>query len=197
MKKIIISIVVILIVGFAVYLIVRKVEAPTVGEQTTPSIECFDSAKYFAIQKGLSDSVGSNILIKYKKTPSDKFPCTYTVASGDFEIKNVQAEYFLAFTDNFLVLDKGTAPEPRGLIAYNLNSRKIVFTDSYAKPVSVEGDSITYFSKTNVKPVLENCILINSYTSSGLGAVVMSRITVNLSSLTKVDSGMTKCIATQ
>ena len=198
MKKIIISIVVILIVGFAVYFVAKKVEAPTVEEQlTTSGLECHNSVKYFAIQKSLSDSVGSDILIKYKISPSDKFPCTYTVASEDFEIKNVLAEYFLTFTDNFLVLDKGTAPEPRGLVVYDLNSRKIVFTDSYAKPVTVVGDSITYFSKTDIKPTLLNCPDLNNYTSNDLGAILMSKVTVDLSLLNKKDIGEMKCIATQ
>jgi len=198
MKKTIILVLAILIVVVGVYFITKRVEAPTVEEPlTTSGLECYNSAKYFAIQKSLVDSVGSDILIRYKISPSGNFPCAYTMTSEDFEIKNVQAEYFLTFTDNFLVLDKGTAPEPRGLVVYDLNSRKIVFTDSYAKPVVVVGDSITYFSKTDIKPTIQNCPDLNAYTSNGLGAVIMSKVTVNLLSLNKVDTGVTECIATQ
>ena len=160
-------------------------------------LECHESPKYFVVEKSLSDSVGSNILIKYKISPEQNFPCAYAAASGDFELKNVLAEYFLAFTDNFLVLDSGTAPEPRGLIAYDLRSRKKVFTDSYAKPVVVEGDRITYLSKLGQKPTLENCPALNEYAKNDLGAVIMAKVTVDLSSLDKKEFGATECRATQ
>lgn len=167
------------------------------GKTSGIGLKCYDSPKYFAIEKSLADSVGSNILIKYKTNPSQNIPCTYTVAGGDFELKNIVAEYFLTFTDTFLVLDKGTAPEPRGLVVYDLRSRKMVFTDSYAKPVSVEGDTLTYFSTTKQKPTLQNCPDLNDYTEKGLGAVIMSKVTVELPSLTKKDIGILKCMATQ
>lgn len=167
------------------------------GSMATSGLECHDSSRYFAVQKSLSDSVGSNILIKYKTSPSQSFPCAYTVASGDFEIKNVQAEYFLTFTDNFLVLDSGTAPPPRGLVVYDLRSRTIVFIDSYTKPVTVAGDTITYLSKTDQKPTLQNCPNLNDYTANSLGAVIMSKVTVDLPSLNKKDLGVFECMATQ
>ncbi len=160
-------------------------------------LKCNDSPKYFAVEKSLSDSVGSDILIKYKKNSEQNFPCVYAVASGDFELKNVLAEYFLAFTDNFLVLDSGTAPEPRGVIVYDLRSHKNVFTDSYAKPVIVKGDTLTYFSKTDSNPTLENCPNLNEYKGNGLGAVIMSKITVDLSSFSKKELGVFDCRATQ
>jgi hypothetical protein len=160
-------------------------------------IECHSSSKYFAIQKSLAPDAGSDILIKYKTNPDQNLPCTYKAVNGDFEIKNVMAQYFLTFTDNFLVLDQGTAPEPRGLVVYDLRSHKIAFNDSYAKPVEVVGDSITYLSETDQKPTLQNCPDLNNYTKNGLGAVIMSKVTVDLSSLNKKDLGITECRATQ
>jgi hypothetical protein len=189
---------VILVLGTAVYFFTQKDSAPIVEEPlTTPGIECHDSPNYMVLQKSLADSVGSNILIKYKTSPSQNFPCTYAVAQGDFELKNVEAEYFLAFTDTFLVLDQGTAPEPRGLIVYDLNSRAITFTDSYAKPVTVTGDSITYFSVTTQKPTLINCPGLNEYTTNGLGAVIMGKVRVDLTTGTTTNLGEFVCKATQ
>jgi len=162
-----------------------------------PSLSCHESSKYFAIEKSLAPNVGSNILVKYKTSPTQNFSCKYEVASGDFELKNLEAEYFLAFTDNFLLIDKGTAPEPRGLVVYDLRTKKQVFTDSYAKPVDVVGDSITYFAKTSIKPTTQNCPDLKTYTSNGLGAVIMSKVTVNLSTLTKKYLNQQECRATQ
>ena len=166
-------------------------------QSVVADMECFDSPKYFAIQKSLAPNVGSDILVKYTTEANQNLPCAYVLATSDFEIKNVDAEYFLAFTNNFLVLDKGTAPSPRGLVVYDLRSRKIAFTDSYKKPVVVAGDSITYLSQTSQKPTTQNCPNLNEYTSNGLGAVIMSKVTVDLLTLNKKELGVTECMATQ
>ena len=186
------------ILAGAVYFLHTNTLTPAPDNTVTAAgVECHDSPKYFLVQKSLADSVGSDILIKYKTSSDQNIPCVYTAASGDFEIPNVSAEYFLAFTDNFLLLDSGTAPPPRGLIAYDLRSRGIAFTDIYAKAVEVSGDTITYFSKTDQKPTVQNCPDLNTYTTNGLGAVIMSKVTVDLNSLTKNDTGATECMATQ
>lgn len=181
-----------------VYVLATKEKTPDAqGSLATTGLECHDSPKYFAIQRANADSVGSDILIKYKERPDQRFPCEYAAAGGDFEIPNVMAEYFLTFTDNFLVLDSGTAPPPRGLVVHDLRSRTKVLTDSYTKPVTVEGDSITYFSETEQKPTAENCPDLSNYTANGLGAAIMSKVTVDLLSLSKKDTGVIECIATQ
>jgi hypothetical protein len=200
MKKnqILILIILIITITIGAYCFVKKEKTLVVKDLGTISgLECHDSPKYFFIQKSLSDSVGSNILIKYKTNPNQSFPCTYTVTSSDFEIQNVLAEYFLMFTDNFLVLDSGTAPPPRGLIVYDLNSRNKIFIDIYTKPVTVTGDNITYFSKTSIEPTIQNCPSLKDYTENSLGAVIISKVTVNLSSLDKKDLGITECMGTQ
>ncbi len=165
------------------------------GEE--PGVECRDSSKYFVVQKDVADSVGSDILVKYKSNPNENFSCIYAAREDDFEIKNASAEYFLALSGNFLMLDSGTAPEPRELIVYDLAARKIVFSDLYAGPVEAEGGKVTYFSKTAQKPTLLNCPDLAAYEANGLGAVIMSRVMVDLSLLKKADLGAFKCLATQ
>lgn len=160
-------------------------------------VECYDSVHYFAIQESLTDANGSKILIKYKTSPSTTFPCAYVVRSDDFEIKKVIAGYFLTFADNFLVLDIGTGPSYRKLIVYDLRSRKEIFTDTYEEPVTVTDDSITYLSYTQKKPTIHNCPKLKDYTANGFGAVIISKVTVNLSTVTKKDLGKQMCIATQ
>ncbi len=198
MSKALVMILIAAILAVAVYFLHTNARVPSIQNTVAAAgVECHDSPKYFLIQKSLADSVGSDILVKYKTSPAQNIPCAYAAASGDFEIPNVSAEYFLTFTDNFLVLDSGTEPLPRGLIAYDLRSRQIVFTDTYAQSVEVAGDTITYFSKTNQKPTAQNCPDLNTYTTNGLGAVIMSKVTVDLNLLTKNDTGATECMATQ
>ncbi|MFA7309750.1 MAG: hypothetical protein WC050_02490 [Candidatus Paceibacterota bacterium] len=196
-KTQILVLIVVLGIG-AVYVLTKKEKTPIAEAPVTGlGLECHDSSKYFVVQKSLADSVGSNILVKYKASLDQELPCAYTVENGDFEIRNVVAEYFLTFTDNFLVLDSGTAPPPRGLVVYDLRSRARVFTDTYARPVTVTGDTIEYLSKTNQKPTLQNCPNLDDYTTSGLGAVIMSKVSVDLNSLNKTRSGEIECMATQ
>ena len=193
-----IVVIVVIIVIFAVRYFVAD-ETPTTENSTdiSSNLECYGSAKFVAVQKGNGDSAGSSILIKYRKDPSQVLSCDYTIAKDDFEIKNDIPIYFLAFTDNFLALDSGTAPWPRGLIVLDLNSRKIVFTDKYSKPFSVKGDSITYLSETAQEPTVTNCPNLNDLRSKGLGAVLMNKVTVDLATLSKKSADSTACIATQ
>lgn len=172
-------------------------DAAVAGTASTDGSQCHDSAKYLFVQHGIADSVNSDILVKYKKDPAEVIPCAYALGDGDFEIKNADAEYFLAFTDDFLVLDQGTAPDPRGLVAYDLRSRTVVFTDTYAKPFSAQGNVITYLAKTSQKPTAQNCPSLDEYVKNGLGAAIMSKVTVDLATREKTDIGPAQCIATQ
>jgi hypothetical protein len=160
-------------------------------------LKCYDSLQYFAIQESLSGAVGANILIKYKVSPSSTFSCVYDIGSEDFEIKNTKSEYFLSFADNFLLLDSGTGPSNRQLIAYDLRSKKLVLMDSYQGPVTVTGDNITYLTKTDQKPSLQNCPDLSSYTANGLNALIMAKVSVDLATGTKKEWGKNQCVASQ
>ena len=168
------------------------------GESNLHSnLSCNDSPNYFIISKSLTDSVGSDILVKSKTSQSQIIPCVYTVGQNDFEIKNAMAEYFLAATGHFLILDSGTAPYPRGLIVYDLNTREKIYTDKYSQPISVSGSSVTYWSPTSIKPTALNCPKLAEYSAGGLGAEVEHFVTLDLPSATKTDSGQSRCSATQ
>jgi hypothetical protein len=161
------------------------------------NLSCKDSPNYFIISKGLTDSVGSDILIKYKTGQSQSLPCVYNVATEDFEIKNVQAEYFLAVIDHFLILDSGTAPYPRGLIVYDLNTREKVYTDKYSQPFSVAFDTLTYWTPVGTKATNANCPELSEYSAGGLGAEIEQQVTLNLTTLVKKNLGPSRCSATQ
>jgi hypothetical protein len=167
------------------------------SQNTSGEISCKDSSDYFVIIKSLNDSVGSDILVKYKAEKNQNLPCEYVVNKNDFEIKNAQAEYFLAISDHFLILDSGTAPYPRGLIVYDLNARKIVFTDKYSAPFSANGNFINYWNPTKTAPTSPNCPQLADYTKNGLGAEIEASTTLNLSNLTKQNLGEYRCSAVQ
>ena len=176
---------------------ILKYDAAPVAADTVDNSMCHETQKYFAVEKSLADSVGSTILVKYKTAVDQHFACSYAVGENDFEINNEDADYFLAFTDNFLIIDRGTAPDPRGLIVYDLRSRTQVYIDRYSKPWSIAGDTITYWNPVDTKVTSQNCPKLAEYTSQGLGAIIESRVTLDLSTLAKKASGEYRCSVTQ
>jgi len=158
---------------------------------------CVINDKYFVVEKALIDSVGSDILVKYKSTNNQKYPCEYIVTDSDFEIKNEWAEYVLALENDHLILDSGTGPDPRGLIIYNLISQEKVFTDSYSWPVTINNNTMTYWNPTNTEPNEINCPKIEEWRLAGLGAIVEAKVTLALLTLNKTELGEYRCSIAQ
>lgn len=164
------------------------------------NVSCKENSKYFVISR--ENNGVSDFLVKNKTSNNQVIPCSYDVEEGNFELKNQTATYFLALTDNFLVLDMGTAPPPRTLIVYNLGSRNEIYTDSYSglakvRDIGVLNDTITYWNPTNEKVTGENCPKLSEYTAGGLGAEIEAKISLNLSNLVKKELGEYRCQPTQ
>jgi hypothetical protein len=168
------------------------------------NVSCKENSKYFLIAKE-NDTLGSSDFLVKKKTNKDQIiPCGYTIKKTDFELENQAATYFLALTDNFLILDSGTGPFPRGLTAYNLNSRQKVYVDNYSAGTDMNSDRITvindvikYWSPTNKEVNKENCPKLSEYSSEGLGAEIEAYVSLDLSTLVKKELGEYRCSPTQ
>jgi hypothetical protein len=135
--------------------------------------------------------------VKYKTSAGQTFPCAYDVAAGDFQTPSSSPDFFLAFAGNFLVIDSGTGPEPRGLVVYDLVTRGRVFVDSYSSLVSVATNTINYWSPMNATPTGANCPQFSEYQKDGLGMVIEEYITLKLPNFTKMGSGQYRCSPTQ
>lgn len=168
-----------------------------VSVSASQDLTCYSSTMYMVIQKRVDDSVSSNILVKYKKSADQIIPCVYTVQPEDFEITNEEADSFLLFTTNYLVLDIGTAPEPRTIDVYDLQTHSKVFTDSYAKPIFAQGDTVTYWEPSIETPTNGTCSELAQNQKNGLGSLIEQKVTVDLATQTKVASGEKRCVATQ
>lgn len=167
-------------------------------QTSAPSaVNCTSSAQYFVISSDLTDSVGSNILVKYKTSPGQVIPCVYTPASGDFELKDADAEYFFGLAGHFLVLDRGTGPEPRELIVYDLNSRQEVYSDQYSSPVIFATTTITYWTPVATKVTAANCPQLGEFSADDLGAEIESHVILNLPDLTETNLQEFRCSPTQ
>ena len=127
---------------------------------------------------------------------NQNIPCKYVVEKDDFEVGSGPM-YFLAFEGDFLILDIGTAPDPRILSIYDLNSRKEVYTDYYSKPIVVENNTISYWNPIKEKVTEDNCPKLTEYTSMGLGAEIESHVLLSLNTFDKKELGEYRCRARQ
>lgn len=158
---------------------------------------CVSNDKYFIIEDSLKDSTGANHLVKFKTNPNQNFDCKYVVEKGDFEIKNEGADYILALENDFLIMDSGTGPDPRGLTVYNLNLRKKVYEDSYSQPVNIQNNVIDYWVGTKKTVTGENCPESKKWEEGGLGSVINTHVSLNFTTLIKKELGDYNCSSTQ
>lgn len=160
--------------------------------------DCISNEKYFVISKQAEDYAGSDILVKYKSSPAEEIACDYSKGESDFEILNNQgAQYILALENDFLILDSGTGPDPRGLIVYDVKKQKKIFTDGYSQPVTIKDNSISYWAESSIKATESNCASFLENQGHGNPSAIDKRITLNLLTLTTKDLGEQRCSSRQ
>ncbi len=157
---------------------------------------CSEHGSYLVIERTLGDSVGTDILVAEVLEGSTRV-CAYEVLPGDFEVKNEVAEYFLALEDNFLILDSGTAPEPRGLIVYDVTQEEKVFEDTYSSPVMVEDGTLRYWHTSTTEPTAAHCPQLTEWESYGLSAAMESLVELDLNTLEITELDELRCAARQ
>ena len=196
--KIILGIVAAIIALAAVFFVFDKgqVTAPKTGNQTVVNspYACAGNDKYFVVWK----ENDGKFLVKYKTAKDQAMACDYVVAPGDYEVITPGTFYFfMKLEDNFLVLDFGTAPPPRGFDVYDLAARKKVYEGSYSGPVSFNNQEMTYWDSTKEKATSKNCSSIDEWAKGGLGAEIQAHVTLDFSTLVNKDSGERRCSALQ
>lgn len=169
-------------------------KADTGSEEKELQANCVDNDKYFIISREDPDYVGSDILIKYKSSPSQNISCIYVKEKSDVEILNHEsANFVLALEGKYLLLDSGTGPDPRGLLVYDLEKQKEIFSDKYSQPVEVGNLAVSYWTESSVKANKDNCPDFLKYQSYGGSSAIDKHVKLDLSTLVKKDLGETKC----
>ncbi len=156
---------------------------------------CHESPSYLVVE-GPTGEVGTNFLVKYKSKTGLPIKCEYAVRDGDFEIKNEWAEYFLALQNNLLILDSGTGPDPRGLVIWNLENRKKVYSGTYSEPYEVKPGYLEFWTET-AKATEDNCPEKKEWEAGGLGAGIDTRVTLSLADFSVTRSSQTRCSSRQ
>jgi hypothetical protein len=160
-------------------------------------LACYTSPRYFVITKSNDGELATRFLVKLKTNEQQNFPCEYALGNADFEVAEEGPYYFLGLTDHFLLLDFGTAPPPRGLIVYDLDSRKKIFNDQYSQPVEIHGNTVTYWTPSDRTITDENCPQHAEYALDGLGANIEAHVSLMLSTAQKKELKEYRCSPTQ
>jgi hypothetical protein len=155
-------------------------------------LTCYENDKYFVIDAGDN----SNFLIKYKDTASQKINCLYNNEDGDYEIKG-WAYWYYKLQNNYLVIDSGTAPPPRGLDIYDLAKKQKIYENSYGSIISLDDSSIVFWKISDTEPTSENCPEKTGWEKEGLGAVIYEQVRLILASLEETNLNQMRCSATQ
>lgn len=156
---------------------------------------CHDAGRYRVIGKP-TESVGTDFVVKITGRGRSIPACRYVVRPGEFEIRNEKAEYFLGLQGSLLILDSGTAPEPRGLIVWDLEKRQKVFTGSYSPPYSIDSSRMRFWVQTG-EATDANCPQAAGWRAKGLGAALETETTLNFADLSLTPSASTRCSARQ
>lgn len=154
-------------------------------------VVCHASADYFVIERE-TGAVGRDFLIKPRHVIHAIPACFYAAAPADFEIRNEAAEYFLALQGHYLILDSGTAPEPRGLIVWDLRQRRKIFAGTYASPFAIKPGHLEYWLES-AAATDRNCPVRQQWATLGLGAAVETQVRLRLADAQILRSRRTRC----
>ena len=123
---------------FVIPIVLLPFAALPLSAAATGSATCHDGEQYRVIAKP-AESAGHHFITRKKMPGDDGKPCLYSVEPGDFEIRNKNAAHFLALAGSLLILDSGTAPEPRDLILWDVKKRIKVYSGTYSPPPQNRG----------------------------------------------------------
>jgi hypothetical protein len=159
---------------------------------------CFQYHNYVVVTKDLLNSVGSDMFIKYFNWDMGYYNVEDITNEHDFQIKNEWAEYFQGIYKHYLFIDSGTGPGPRGLIIYNLRTKKKVFESEYSEPVFIDAKGIFSFWKTSEIPATEeNCPEYSKFRADGFGVAIEKKVLLNLNDLGLSETGEAHCSSRQ
>ena len=167
---------------------------PTMASAADSTV-CHDEGRYRVVARP-TGSVGTDFLVKYTGHGRNDSPCLYAALSGDFEIRNENAEYLLALQPPLLILDSGTAPEPRGLIVWDLDQRRKVYSGSYSPPYSIDREGMRFWIQSGPGTDAD-CPQAAEWRAKGLGTAVETEVRLVFADYRVVQSEAIRCSARQ
>ena len=155
------------------------------------AVVCHDGGRYRVVARP-TDGVGTDFLVQRRGPGDDRRACSYMPRTGDLEILNENAEYFLVLRGSKLLLDSGTAPEPRGLIIWDLDKRAKVYAGTYSSPYRVDRTGISFWMPSG-EVTETQCPQAARWRAQGLGVALETQVRLTLADLKLVLSQVVRC----
>ena len=180
---------------FVMPIVLLPLAALPFSAAATEPATCHDGVHYRVIAKP-AESAGQHFIARKKVPGDDGKPCLYSANPGDFEIRNKNAEHFLALEGSLLILDSGTAPDPRDLILWDVEKRIKVYSGTYSGPYRIESNGI-YFWQQSGEATDANCAQAAGWREQGLGAAIETEVWLGFVDFRIVRGAATRCTARQ
>jgi hypothetical protein len=180
---------------FFLRIVLLSVAALPLCAAATGPETCHDGDRYRVIAKP-ADSAGQHFIARKKIPGDDTKPCLYSTEPGDFEIQNENAEYFLALEGSLLILDSGTAPEPRGLVLWDVEKRIKVYSGTYSGPYRIERSGMHFWLQSG-EATDANCTQAVRWREQGLGAAIETEVWLGFVDFRIFRGTATRCTARQ
>jgi len=177
---------------------VQGSEVPAAHQKQKQS-ECYVFSRYVILTKETEDGVGEDIHIWLREPSSDpKRSCAGKSVNAYFTIKNDDSNFFFGLFGQYLFVDIGTGPEPRGLSVFDLSKKKKIYEASYNTPIKIGADGALDFWKPLEKDLpKKDCPQAKKWERQGLGYGFERRVIVDLKSLKERAVGLPRCTPRQ
>jgi hypothetical protein len=161
-----------------------------------PGLECFDAPRHFVVARERVDDVGTDFLIRPRGSAAARPPCIWAPDAATWELPNETAEYLLAVRGDLLILDSGTAPDPRGLIVWDLAQRRRLLQDTYSGPIEVRWEYAQFWQESGAA-TRQNCPQLERLRDQGLGAALEQRARLDFATMRIERLDETRCAPRQ
>ena len=140
------------------------------------------------------DAPGDHILIKTGGDAS----CSWDSAAG-WETDSGEASYFLGKWKNLIFVDRGTGPDGRDVLIFDLDSKHQVFAANYSEPLEISSKKLTYWQGASTLATKDNCDEFEDAEKNGLTPQIQKLMSVDLTAATPVvlSGKKTRCKLTQ
>ena len=173
-------------------------EAP-VAHQKKKQGECYAFKKYVVFTTETEDGVGEDIRIALRGESSGaKQLCDDKSAKTYFTIKNDDSNFFFGLFEDYLFVDIGTGPEPRGLSVFDLSRKKKIYDASYNTPIKIgAGATLDFWMPLEKDLPKKQCPQAKKWEAQGLGFGFERRVILDLKTLKERTLGQPRCTPRQ
>ncbi len=170
------------------------------GQAPAQAPVCQSHAPYFVVARNRTDSVNSDLLVKYGP---DAHQCLYRVESSDYEVNDVNNSDFMKIAGSYLFLGGGSGPDIGEILIYDLKARRKLYSHTYMRgSFRLKGESASFTEDLGrAKP--EQCKDYSKVSKMGLTPTLEGDVSFTLDDLAhaeklnSVKPSNVRCVATQ